>query len=112
MNTVTAALPGAATSLEGIVARSCVDDTNVVVRLAPFQRTTDDARKLLPFTVSSNVGPGAVAAVGDSEPATGVGGPTVNVEALVVPPPGLGVKTVTDAVPAAAAGPAPLAGVR
>src|SRR5882672_2480847 len=112
MNTVTAVEPAAATSLAGIVARSCVDDTNVVARLAPFQRTTDDAWKLLPFTVSTNDGPGAVAAVGESEPATGVGGPIKNVTALVVPPPGLGENTVTAAVPTAATSPAEMAAVR
>jgi hypothetical protein len=56
--------------------------TNVVVRLAPFQRTTDDETNLLPFTVNVNAGPPVAALVGAREVATGTGltpGSTVTV---------------------------------
>jgi hypothetical protein len=43
LKTVTAAVPVAAMSVAGIAARSCVVLTNVVVRVLPFHRTTEDA---------------------------------------------------------------------
>ena len=39
--TVTGAVPDDATSAAAIEAVSCVDETNVVVRAAPFQRTEE-----------------------------------------------------------------------
>ena len=54
--TVTEALPAAAISAAGIAAVSWVALTKVVVRFAPFQRTTEPLTKLLPFTVSVKVG--------------------------------------------------------
>ena len=47
--TVTSAVPSAARSLAGIVAFNCVPLTNVVVRFAPFQRTTDVRHETAPI---------------------------------------------------------------
>ena len=49
------------------VAVSWVDEPNVVVSAAPFQFTVDPETKFVPFTVSVNPGPPAVAQVGLSE---------------------------------------------
>src|SRR4030095_15012844 len=65
--TVTCAVPAVAMSLAGIAAVSCVALTNVVVRAVPFHCTTEPETKLLPFTVSVNAGPPAVALLGESE---------------------------------------------
>src|SRR5439155_622927 len=54
VNTDTCAVPAAVTSDAGIDACSCVPLTNVVVRGAPFQRTTDELANPLPFTVKVN----------------------------------------------------------
>ena len=76
--------------------------TNVVVRLLPFQRTTDEATKLVPVAVSVNAPLPTAAVLGEIEVAVGTGLLMVNVLAADVPPPGVGVNTVTDAVPAVA----------
>src|SRR2546423_14966378 len=52
--TLTCAIPTDATSAAPIAACSCVALTNVVGRLVPFQRTTDEATKPAPLTVSMN----------------------------------------------------------
>ena len=65
--TVTEALPAAAISAAVIAAVNCVALTNVVVRFAPFQRTTEPLTKLLPFTVSVGAGPPAAALLGERE---------------------------------------------
>ena len=77
--TVTCAVPIAAISLAGIAACSCVALTKVVVRSAPFQRTTDEARKLLPMTVSVKAVPPTFAEAGDSDVTAGPPGTTVTV---------------------------------
>ena len=84
--------------------------TNVVVREAPFQRTTDDATKLVPLTVSVRPALPATAPVGERLLATGTGGTDapgsgggvgaggavmVKVTVPDVPPPGAGVTTLT-----------------
>src|SRR5206468_2425183 len=79
VNTDTCAVPAAATSDAGIDACSCVPLTNVVVRGAPFQRTTDELANPLPFTVKVNAGWPAVALDGDSDSASGTGFAIVNV---------------------------------
>src|SRR2546422_935528 len=87
-----------------IAAWSWVALPNVVVRSAPFQRTTDEPMKLLPVTVSVNAAPPATAVLGDREVSVGlgVGAVIVKVCGLELPPPGVGLKTVADAVPAVA----------
>src|SRR5882724_458453 len=99
VNTVTDALPAFAISLAEIAAWSCVLLTNVVVRLLPFQRTTDDPTKFVPIAVSVNAASPATALVGEIDVSVGAGLLIVNVCALEVPPPGVGLNTVTDAVP-------------
>jgi len=76
--------------------------TNVVVRLPPFQRTTDELLKFVPVAVSVNAALPATALVGEIELSVGAGLLIVNVEAPEVPPPGVGLKTVTEVVPAVA----------
>jgi len=51
-------------SVSGIEALTCDDETNAVGRLELFHRTIDPGMKLLPFTVSVNAGPPALADVG------------------------------------------------
>src|SRR5437667_291784 len=104
VNTVTDAVPCVAMSEAEIAAWSWVALPNVVVRSAPFQRTTDEPMKLLPVTLSVNAAPPATTVLGDREVSVGLGfgAVIVNVCALEAPPPGVGVNTVTDAVPPAA----------
>jgi hypothetical protein len=52
--TVTEAVPGEATRAAVTVAVSCVEDTNVVVSVVPFQFTVELETKLVPFTVIVN----------------------------------------------------------
>ena len=63
LNTVTGAIPAAAMSEAGMAAVSRVEETNVVVRFDPFQRTTDPVTKLVPLTVSVKVPPVALPTV-------------------------------------------------
>jgi hypothetical protein len=86
----------------GIAAVTRVPETNVVVRSAPFQRTTELETYPLPLTVSVNAGPPLLAEIGLMLFIFGVGLLIVTVPGLEVPPPGVGVNTVTCAVPAAA----------
>src|SRR5436309_15285739 len=83
---------------------SCVALINVVVRSLPFQCTTDDATKFVPVTVNVNAALPATLSVGDRELTVGPGFGVfmVKVCALDVPPPGVGLTTVTKAVPAVA----------
>jgi len=76
----------------------------VVVRLVPFQFTTDPLMNPVPFTVRVNAPVPAVAKAGESVliVGTGFGALIVNVEAPDVPPPGAGLNTVTCLVPEAA----------
>ena len=71
--TVTSAVPCAARSPARIVARNCVLLTKVVVRFAPFQRTTDVDTKPLPLTVSVNDDVPIGMLGGDREVSTGTG---------------------------------------
>src|SRR5207249_10332825 len=112
---VTAAGPAVGMSAAGVAAVSCVADTYVVVRAAPFQRTTELGTRFVPVTVSVNAGPPATAEDGLSAVAVGTGllaAVMVNVSALELPPPGAGLNTVTCAVPAAAMSAAGIAAVR
>src|SRR3990172_7326271 len=85
-----------------IVAVSWVAFTKVVVRSAPFQRTTDPTTKLLPVTVSGKAAPPEGELVGERPLRVGRGLLMLNGEMLEVPPPGRGLKTETEAVPAVA----------
>jgi len=111
LKTVTAAVPAPVMSLGTIVAVSCEADTKVVGRAAPFQRTTDVATKPEPVTVSVKPAPPAVAEGGLSPVVVGAGLFIVNVWAFDAPPPGVGLKTVTAAVPAPVMSPGAIAAV-
>ena len=104
VNTVTGTVPALAMSAALIGAVSCVWLTNVVVRGLPFQRTTEVIAKFVPVAVNANVAPPAVALVGEIELSVGTGlvAVIVNVTEPDVPPPGVGLNTVTAAVPVAA----------
>jgi hypothetical protein len=99
LNTVTAAVPTALTSAAVIAARKAVWDTKVVVRAAPFHCTVDADMKFDPVTINVNAGSPANAELGIKDPITGAGLLTVKVNAEVVPPPGVGLNTVTMFVP-------------
>ena len=114
LNTVTCAVPADATSAADIAAVSCVAEPNVVVRFAPFHRTTEPATKFVPVTVSVNAAEPVAVEVGVMLVNVGAGllaALTVNVSAEEVPPPGVGLNTVTCAVPADATSAADIAAV-
>ena len=66
----------------------------------PFQSIVEDVTKEEPLAVRVKLLPPAVVDVGDIEERTGTGLLMVNVCALDVPPPGVGLTTVIEAVPA------------
>ena len=75
---------------------------NVVVKGVPFQLTTLFARKFVPLAVRVKPASVAVDVVGDMEVRVGAGfaaAVIVKVAEPEVPPPGVGLKTVTEAVP-------------
>jgi hypothetical protein len=86
-------------SLAKIAAVSCVAFTNVVVRAVPLKFTTDEARKPVPFTVSVSAPEPIIALVGEIVVTVGAGLFTLNVTEFDVPPPGVGLVTVTGGVP-------------
>jgi len=95
VNILTEALPTVAISAAVIEAVNCVEFTNVVVRLLPFHCTTDVLMKLLPLAVNVNAAPPAIAELGASVVNAGIGVETVKNNVLDVPPPGVGLNTVT-----------------
>jgi hypothetical protein len=99
--TVTLSVPAVAISATVIVAVSCVAFTNVVVLGELLKFTTEPATKPVPFTVNEKAGPPAVALVGESAVMAGAGLLTANVELAEVPPPGVGLVTVTGKLPTA-----------
>src|SRR2546428_113092 len=109
--TVTDAVPTAARSEAGMAAVSRAVLTKVVVRVAPFHCTVSPRRKLPPFTVSVRPAPPTAALEGERELTVGPALATGNACAAEVPPPGVGVTTVTLAVPAAAMSAAAIAAV-
>src|SRR5207237_258983 len=109
--TVTLAMPATARSVAGIAAVSCVALTNVVARVAPFQRTLVPVTKLLPFRVRVKAAPPTLALEGESDVSDGAGVVIVNVWAPEVPPSTPGIVTVTWAVPTAAMSEAGIAAV-
>jgi hypothetical protein len=102
VNTVTAKVPLIARLLAGMSACNWVALINVVVRSAPFQRTTELDTKLLPLMVK--VRPEEPTSVLEElrEEIAGAGLLMAKLAELEAPPPGLGLKTVTAAVLAAA----------
>src|SRR5712691_7225924 len=102
VNTVIGAEPAVVRSLAGILAVSWVALTKLVVRVPPFHRTTEAGTKPLPVTARVKAGPPCSALLGESEESAGTGLTAVMVKATAaeVPPPGVGVNTVTGAVPA------------
>src|SRR5215831_17458472 len=97
VNTVMLGVPAAAISLAGMAAVSCVDETNVVVRLAPLTWTIEPLVKLEPVAVRVKAAPPADAVVGLMLDRTGagVGAAMVKARELEVPPPDPGVETLT-----------------
>src|SRR6266850_1860645 len=105
LTTVTCGVPATATSAGGIVAVSCVAETYVVGRAAPFQRTTEPATKFVPVTVRVNPEAPAWTRFGLSPVVAGtglLGALIVKVCGFDVPPPGAGLNAVTCAVPTVA----------
>jgi hypothetical protein len=97
-----AAEPWVAMSVAGMAAVILVEETNVLVRSTPFQRTFDPGMKLLPVTVRVKVGPPAIAELGEIPVITGIGlagGLMVKVRVPDAPPPGVGLKTEIGAEP-------------
>ena len=109
--TTTLAVPAEAMSLAEIEAVTWVALTNCVVRSAPFHHTVELLINPVPFTVNVKAAPPAVAELGLKLVMAGVGLLIVKVCALEVPPPGAGVTTVTEAVPAVAMSVAGMAAV-
>lgn len=99
LKTVTFAVPAEAASAAVMLADNCVLLAKVVVRSLPFQRTTEFATNPVPFTIKVKVLVPAVTALGLRLVIVGAGLLIVKVIALVVPPPGVGLNTVTSAVP-------------
>src|SRR5499427_5501278 len=104
VNTVMLGVPAAATSLAGMAAVSCVDETNVVVRLAPLTWTIEPLVKLEPVAVRVKAAPPAEAVLGLmlERIGAGVGAAMVRAREFEVPPPDPGVDTLTWANPALA----------
>src|SRR5437867_9614335 len=104
VNTVTEAVPAVAMSAVVICAVSFVLLPNVVARWLPFHCTMDELMKFVPVAVRVNPAPPATTLLGDREVSVGLGFGAVimNVCGLEVPPPGAGLRTVTEAVPAVA----------
>src|SRR4029453_13836738 len=89
-------------SLAGMAALSSVGLTNVVGRSAPFQRTTEDARKLLPVTARVKSAPATTTLPGLKLLTTGAGLTIARLAAVEVPPPGPGDTTVIATLAVAA----------
>lgn len=73
LNTVTAGVPTAVTSLAGMEAVSCVEETKDVVRGFPLMFTTEEFTKFVPFTVSVKAPEPATTLVGESVVIVGTG---------------------------------------
>jgi hypothetical protein len=107
LETKIVAVPREAVSAYVIAALSCVALTNVVGRGEPFQFTTESLVKLVPLAaVTVSVKPVGLQygvediCVVDAESDAMDRGEIENESAVVVPPPGAGVNTVTGTDPA------------
>ena len=94
-------LPAAAILAAGTAADNCVGLTYVVTSEVPFHLMVELVTKLVPVAVKVNAPEPAIAVLGSMlvKVGTGLVLVIVNVSALLVPPPGNGVNTVTGAVP-------------
>ena len=86
----------------GIAAVNCVALTSVVVRAVPFHRATDWLLKLVPVKVRLKPAAPTFADVCDIDVSIGAGLLIAKLCPVDVPPPGVGLNTVTEAVPAEA----------
>lgn len=109
--TVTLNVPAVAISAAAIAAVNCVALTNVVVFAVPLKLTVEVDTKFVPFTVSVNAAPPAVALLGERVVMVGNGLLMVKVADAEVPPPGAGFVTVTLIVPPVAISAARMAAV-
>jgi hypothetical protein len=92
-------IPGSAMSSAEIDACICVLETNIVGRFKPFHLTTDPCMKFVPVTVSEKPAPPARAEDGLRLVTLGTGLIIENGNEFERPPPGIGLNTVTLAVP-------------
>src|ERR1035437_2072962 len=102
LNTVILNVPPTVRSLAGIVAVNRVALTKVVVRAEPAKFTTDPDTKLVPLTVMMNCASPTFLLVGEMLVVVGTRLLTVKGCAFEVPPPGVGLTTVTLTVAAVA----------
>jgi hypothetical protein len=102
LSTVTLAVPIELMSAAVMATCKLVLETNVVERVLPFHWTVDVGMKFVPVTFNVKPAPPAPVELGFKDATVGEGLPTVKVSALEVPPPGVGVETVTEDVPLAA----------
>jgi hypothetical protein len=100
--TVTLNVPAAAMSAAVMDAVTCVEFTNAVVLAPPLKFTTAPLTNPVPFTVSVNADPPAVALEGASDVMAGGGLVTAKFVDPEEPPPGAGLVTTTGNVPTAA----------
>ena len=98
--TVIDAVPEVATKEAGTVAVSCVEETKLVARDAPFQFTVEVETNLVPFTVKVKSALPAVVQVGLIEVVVGTGLLIVRVSAALPVPPALVALMVTLYIPA------------
>ena len=99
LNTATEAVPTVKTSAAGINAVNWVELTKVVAKLAPFHRATEVLMKADPVNVIVKADEPGVVEFGVIVTRTGTGTVIMKVETLDMPPPGVGLKTVTVARP-------------
>ena len=102
LKTVTCAVPAVAMLVAAIEAVNSKALASVVGRSLPFQRTTEAATKPNQKTCRVYAGPPAGAFMGSRKKASGTGLSMATVSGLDSPPPGMGLNTVTCAVPALA----------
>ena len=99
VETVNIAVPAVAMSAAVIAACKLVLETKVVERALPFHWTAEEETKLVPVTVNVNPALPATAELGLREETEGTGLLIANVSAPEMPPPGVGVETVTVTMP-------------
>jgi hypothetical protein len=99
LNTATEAVPTARTSVAGISAVNWVELTKVVGKFAPFHRATEVLMKAAPVNVNVKAEEPEVVEFGVIVTRTGRGTVMMKVATLDRPPPGVGLKTVTVAMP-------------